>query len=103
MTQIALNYNNVLEIDITPQGSNPTWARICKGFSNLAEGLNEVLYQASFLCDAGWGSTEVTGGQYIATLTGTRYFGDPAQDYIFSDAVMYGLQKSFRKMMWQNI
>jgi len=89
MPEISLNYNNLLEIDITPQAGSPTWAQICKGFANLAESLNEVLYQASFLCDAGWGSTEVTGGQYICTLTGVRYFNNAAQDYIFSDAVMH--------------
>jgi hypothetical protein len=41
------------------------------------------------LNDEGWGSSEVTGGQCIVTLTGVRHFGDPAQDYIFSDAVRY--------------
>lgn len=89
MNEIALNYNNTLEIDITPQAGSPTWAQICKGFSNLAESLNEVLFQASYLCDQGWGSTEVTGGQYICTLTGVRYFNNAAQDYIFSDDVMH--------------
>lgn len=89
MPEIGLNYHNQLQIDITPGMASPTWARICKGFANLAESLNEVLYQASYLCDQGWGSTEVTGGQYIVTLTGVRYFADQAQDYIFSDAVMH--------------
>lgn len=89
MPEIALNYQNRLEINITPGEASPTWARISKGFSNLAEGMNEVLHQASYLGDGGWGSTEVTGGQYICTLTGVRYFGDLAQDWIFSDGVVY--------------
>lgn len=88
MSEIALNYNSTLELNITPLGTSPTWARIHKGFSNVSEALNEVLHQASYLGDAGWGSSEVTGGQYILTLTGVRYYGDLAQDYIFSDAVM---------------
>lgn len=87
--KISLNWQNNLEIDTTPLEENPTWARMCLGFANLTEALNEVLYQASYLCAMGWGSTEVTGGQYTLTLTGVRYFGDPAQDWIFSDAVMY--------------
>lgn len=86
--EVSLNYKNKLEIDITPRGVDRTWARMCKGWANLAQAMNEVLYQASYLCDQGWGSTEVTGGQFIATLTGVRYFGDKAQDYIFSDEVM---------------
>lgn len=86
---IALNYSNKLELDITPQESSPTWARVCKGFANLSEGMNEVLYQASYMCDQGWGSTEVTGGQYIVTLTGVRYWDDTLQNWVFSDAVMH--------------
>ena len=89
MLELGLNYQNKLEIDITPNGVAKTWAEMKKGFANLAEGMNEVLYQASYLGDQGWGSTEVTGGQYIVTLTGVRYFGDAAQDWIFSDEVMY--------------
>lgn len=86
---IQMNYQNKLEINVTPSASVPTWAPLAKGFQNLAEGLNEVLYQAAYLGDKGWVSTEVTGGQYIVTLTGVRYVGDAAQDYIFSDAVMH--------------
>lgn len=86
---IGLNYHNTLEINITPTEASPTWAQIKKGFANLAEALNEVIYQASYLGDEGWGSSEVTGGQYTLTLTGVRYFNDAAQDFLFSDAVMY--------------
>ena len=89
MPDIVLNHHYKLELDITPGGPSRTWAEIKRGFSNLAESLNEVLYQASHFGDGGWGSTEVTGGQNIATLTGVRYEGDPVQDYIFSDAVRY--------------
>ena len=64
MLELGLNYQNKLEIDITPNGVAKTWAEMKKGFANLAEGMNEVLYQASYLGDQGWGSTEVTGGQY---------------------------------------
>lgn len=88
MSEVSLNYKNKLEINITPLESTPTWARIHKGFSNLSQSMNEVLHQASYLGDAGWGSTEVTGGQFITTLTGVRYYGDLAQDFMFSDDVM---------------
>lgn len=69
-------------------------AEIAKGFDNVTEALNEVLYQASFLGDQGYGSTEVTGGQLTVTLTGMRFVGDAAQDYIFSDAVYFNWGKS---------
>lgn len=89
--KLGLNYNTKLEINTTPYLTPPadTWVRLCKGFANIAESLNEVLYQASYLCDEGWGSTEVTGGQWTITLTGVRYYNDAAQEYIFSEEVQY--------------
>lgn len=89
MPDIVLNYHYKFEIDITPGTGVQTFAELKKGFSDLSESLNEVLYQASHFGDSGWGSTEVAGGQLVMTLTGVRYVGDPAQDYIFSDAVRY--------------
>ncbi len=90
MPEIVLNYHYKFEIDTTPGEASETYAELGAGFSNLAEGLNEVLYQASHFGDGGWGSTEVTGGQFIATLTGVRVAGNAAQDYIYSDDVRYG-------------
>jgi hypothetical protein len=85
---IAINYKNVLEINTTPSGA-ATWARLGEGLTNLAQSLNEVLVQVSYLIDEGWGSTTVTGGQLTLALTGHRAMADAAQNYIFSDAVMY--------------
>lgn len=86
---MEINYQIKLEIDTTPSAS-PTWAELMEGIKNLAPALNEVIYQASYLSDAGWGSSEVTGGQFTVTLTGDRIVGNAAQDYIFSSAVQYG-------------
>ncbi len=83
----VLNYQQKLEIDITPAADTPTWARVGEGFSNASQSLNEVIYQASYLSDEGYGSTEVTGGQLTFKMDGDRKIGDPAQDYIFSDEV----------------
>jgi ribosomal protein S8 len=47
---------------------------------NITQAINEVLYQASYLADEGYGSTEVTGGQYTVTLTGDKKDGDPVSD-----------------------
>lgn len=88
MTELILNYKNKLDINTTPH-TTETWAQLHIGFSNLAQAINEVLYQTSYLGDEGWGSTAVTGGQFIITLTGVRHTGDDAQDYIFSDGVAY--------------
>ena len=91
---IALNYDYALKINTTPNAEAATMAEISKGFDNITEAINEVLYQASFLGDKGYGSSYVTGGQLIVTLTGMRFVGDAAQDYIFSDAVYYEFGKA---------
>ena len=69
-------------------------AAIEKGFDNISEALNEVLYQNAFIGDGGYGSSYVTGGQLTVTLSGVRFVGDPAQDYIFGDAVYYNWGKA---------
>lgn len=92
--EISLNYDYSLTINTTPEDSAATRAEIAKGFDNIAEELNEVLYQKAFLGDGGYGSSYVTGGQLVVTLTGVRFTGDAAQDYIFSDAVYYNWGKA---------
>lgn len=92
--EISLNYDYSFKINTTPSAQSPSMAEIKKGFDNVSEALNEVLYQASFLGDSGYGSSYVTGGQLIVTLSGVRMIGDTAQDYIFSDSVYYNWGKS---------
>lgn len=82
------NYNIVLEIDVDPSGTS-NFVEVAEGFNNLDQNLNEVIHQTSYFGDAGWGSSEVIGGQLIVTLTGDRIVGDTAQDYIFGDEVMF--------------
>lgn len=94
MSEISLNYDYAFKINTTPQGGSETMAEIKKGFDNVSEALNEALYQGSFLGDSGYGSSFVTGGQLIVTLTGVRMIGDAAQDYIFSDEVYYNWGKA---------
>ena len=85
---ICTNYNRV---QTSTESVTPEFAMIAQGFDNIAEALNEVLYQSNFLSDKGWGSSYVTGAQLIITLSGVRVRGDKAQDYIFGDEQYYGL------------
>ena len=79
-----INYNITLEIDVSDAPhTEPEWADLGVFTKNVAQALNEVLYQATYYSGGGWSSTEVTGGQYTVTLTGDRKNGDPACDYIF--------------------
>ena len=86
-----INYETEGFINTAPGASEPVWASISALTKNMAQALNEVLYQASYYADKGWGSTDVTGAQLTLTLTGDVKPGDAACDYITSDKVMYGL------------
>ena len=84
-----LNYETEAYINTTPTGEVPTWASVGDLTKNMAESLNEVIYQAAYYGDKGWGSSEVTGAQLTLTLSGDCKPTDPAYEYITSEAVMY--------------
>ena len=86
-----INYETEAYINTAPSTQSPQWASIAALTKNMSQSMNEVLYQASYYKDKGWGSTEVTGAQLTLTLTGDVKPGDAACDYIMSDKVMYGL------------
>lgn len=92
---ICTNYKAYLE-SVNNSGSavTPKFVLVAKGFDNISEALNEVLYQSNFLSDRGWGSSYVTGGQVIFTLSGVRVKGDEAQDFIFGDTQYYDFGSS---------
>lgn len=86
-----INFETEGFINTTPKSDAPTWASIASLAKNMSQSLNEVLYQASYYADKGWGSTEVTGAQLTITLTGDCKTGDAACEYLLSDEVLYGL------------
>lgn len=97
-----LNYETEAFIDTTPAGTTPTWATLANLMKNMTQSMNEVLYQASYYADKGYGSTEVTGGQFTTTITGDCKHGDVAADYLLSDAVLYHFgdaRKTFLKLV----
>ncbi|MDL2257587.1 hypothetical protein LJC42_00310 [Eubacteriales bacterium OttesenSCG-928-K08] len=96
---VELVYQNKLEFDITPTEAQPTWAQVCKGFTDVSESLNEVVEQFSYLCSEGWGYSEVVGGQYTNTLTGHRYIGDAFQDWLFDPEVQLKFGSSRKTRM----
>ena len=86
-----MNFETEAFINTTPSADEPTWKSVAALTKNMAQSLNEVLYQATYYASKGWGSTEVTGAQMTLTLTGDVKPGDEACDFILSDDVMYTL------------
>ena len=86
-----LNYETEAFLNIAEDKGTPQWASLAELMTNMSQSLNEVLHQATYYADKGWGSTEVIGAQLTLTLTGAVKPGDEACDYILSDKVMFEL------------
>lgn len=105
-----MNWQTEAFINTSPSEETATWATLGALTKNMAQSLNEVLYQATYWKDQGWGSTEVTGAQMTLTLTGDVKTGDKACDYLLGDDVLYGigdkrkthlkLQKGTKVIIW---
>lgn len=86
---LALTRENMVEININP-GGVANWVDLACGFENINFNMSEVLNQGYYLCDGGFGHTDVTAMQLVLPLSGKRIKGDPAQDYIFSNSIKFG-------------
>lgn len=95
------SYMNNFMINITPDGEEPTWARLGAGISSAEPEGNEEIDQSTYYDGEGLASSDVTGGQMVITFSGNRCIGDPAQDFIAARKMDYG---SARKtdMRWIN-
>ena len=82
-----------LEVNTTPDGETETMAELKAGISNIAQAINEVVEQATYLDGEGFGSSEVVGAQYIVTLTGKRKVGEAAQHFVFSKSLGLGADR----------
>ena len=83
---LLVQSRHLFEIDINPEGEEPEWVRLARGFSSFEESLNEEIDQTHYLDGDGFATTTVMGMQLTLTFTGHRYYGDQAQDWIFSKA-----------------
>lgn len=96
LPDLEINYSVKCELN-TGTAEVPVWSDMGVCFSNISPSLNEVLYQANYYADAGWGRTEVTGGQLITSFTGNVMPGDPVSDYLTDPKRVYqfgGARKS---------
>ena len=86
---LPLNYQDLYEIDSTPDASTATYLRLAAGLSGAVLAANDVVDQTTYLDGGGFGSSDVTGGQKTIAITGHRDTADAAQNYVA------GLSKSF--------
>lgn len=84
-----LNYETQAYINTSPSETTASWASLDALTKNMSESLNEVLYQAYYYGNKGYGSTDVVGAQMTLTVTGDCKPDDPAYEYITSADVMY--------------
>lgn len=89
-----MNYKTEVFINTAPEGPSATWASMKSFMKNMSQSFNEVLDQATYYGDEGWGHTNVIGGQFTLTVTADIAEGDAACDYIMSDEVRFGFGAS---------
>ena len=82
--EFVLGFQTLYELDITPEETTPTWARIGSGISSADPSNNDSIDQSNYLDGDGYGSTDVIGAQSTIAFSGHRAVGDSAQDYIES-------------------
>lgn len=95
-SKFILNYENEYFLDTTPDATTETWAPLAAGISNVSWSGNEVIDQTQYYDGNGLASSEVTGGQWVASVSGNRVVGDAAQDYVFSKMLTYGADRKTR-------
>ena len=82
-----------LDINIAPQASDPVWAPVQAGITDISMSTNDNLEKTNFMDGAGWGSTEVVGAQLTASISANRIEGDRAQDFILGAAFKLGCER----------
>ncbi|MFC7800095.1 MULTISPECIES: phage tail tube protein [Terrabacteria group] len=87
---LLINSSHKFFIDITPDGTERTWSRLAKGLSSFDPSLNEENDQTQYLNTGTMKQTTVTGGQQTIAFEGHRYYGDEAQEYVFSKKYKVG-------------
>lgn len=86
----APNYTHLYEVDITPNESSRTWARVGCGIATIEPDGNEEVDQTGYYDGDGGTTSDVTGGQMTISVTGHRVYGDPFQDYCSALSFSYG-------------
>ena len=90
---LLVQSKHLFEIDTAPEGSTPNFVRMARGFNSFEVSTNEEVDQTNYLDGEGFGTSTVMGAQLTITFTGHRYYGDEAQDWIFSKKMEIGTDR----------
>lgn len=91
--QFPLNYQNIFELDTTPNEATPTYARVAAGISNMENAAEDETDDTAYYDGEGFGNNTVMGVNVSLTFTGHRLYGDEAQDYIEDIAFETGIDR----------
>lgn len=80
----ALNYQYIVEVNVTPGGDTRTWAWVGPGISNISKDNSETTSEDAYFNNGGNTKTDVTGIAKKYSVEGHRRFGDPFQDFVAS-------------------
>lgn len=89
-----MNYETEVYINTTPNAEEPTWVPMTAFMKNMSQSFNEVIDQAKYYGEEGWGHSHVTGGQLTLSVTADVAPEDEACKYLTSPEVMYGFGKA---------
>ena len=84
----APNYAHTFEINITPDSDKQTWASALVGITNVVPSPEETVSEDAYYNDLGDTDTSVDAVKVSLAFTGHRKYGDPAQDFIQSRALL---------------
>ncbi len=84
----APNYAHTFEINITPDSDKQTWASALVGITNVVPANEETVSEDAYYNDLGDTDSSVDAVKVSLAFTGHRKYGDPAQDFIQSRALM---------------
>ena len=87
---LPLNYQDLYEIDSTPDAGTATYVRLAAGLSGAVLASNDVVDQTTYLDGGGFGSSDVTGGQKTIAFSGHRDTADAGQNYVAGISGSFG-------------
>lgn len=82
-----LNSEILAELNVKPDAEEGEYADLRQAFKSIAIAINEVIYNATYLSDGGFGSSTVVGAAPTVTVTGDFIKGDTVCEYL--DSIQY--------------